>query len=51
MKNMENTKFFLSCQVLFELIRFKIVIYLVVKQNVLNLAPKVEFMKLSTMEE
>ena len=34
-----------------EIIRFKITIYLVIKQNILNLVVKVEFMKMSTPQE
>ena len=34
-----------------EIIRFKITIYLVIKQNILNLVAKVEFMKMGTPQE
>ena len=48
----ENTfKFFRSRQALFEIIRYEILMYLVIKQNLLMLAAKVEFMKMSTDEE
>ena len=42
---------FLSRPILFEIIRFKIIAGLVIKQNLLDLAAKVEFVKMSTPQK
>ena len=44
-------EFFLSWQMLLEISRIELIIYLMIKQNLLNLPAKVEFMKMIALQE